>query len=116
SLPDYVTESIFQSERWDNRGGQEMAWDFDVAAGTYEVRLYFAEIHAPGFKNGWRVFDVMIEGATVLDNYDVFADVGANTGVMKSFVVTSDGNLDIDFGHVVQNPAIKAIEVLAVNP
>ncbi|MGI8759466.1 MAG: PQQ-dependent sugar dehydrogenase, partial [Acidimicrobiales bacterium] len=42
----------------------------------------------------------------------VFAEVGGNKGVMKSFVVSSDANLDIDFGHVTENPTVKGIEVL----
>jgi hypothetical protein len=90
-----------------------MQWDFSVTPGTYEVRLYFAEIYSGAQGVGKRVFDVMIEGATVLDNYDIFADVGGYTGVMKSFVVQSDTNLDIDFDHVNQNPAVKGIEIIA---
>ena len=31
---------------------------------------------------------------------------------MKTFTVTSDANLDIDFAHVFENPAIKGIEIL----
>ncbi|MNC95942.1 Di-glucose binding within endoplasmic reticulum [compost metagenome] len=60
------------------------------------------------------MFDVSIEGQLMLDNYDIFADVGANAGVVKSFVVTIDSNLDIDFAHVVQNPTIRAIQILAI--
>src|SRR5688500_19053410 len=63
---------------------------------------------------GRRVFDVAIEGQTVLDNYDIFADVGGYRGVIKSYVVTSDANLDIDFQRVVQNPTISGIEILTL--
>ena len=90
-----------------------MQWDIPVASGTdVEVRLYFANSHAPTNQVGARVFDVVIDGNTVLNDYDVFADVGGFTGVMQSFVITSDGNIDIDFGHVTQNPIINAIEVV----
>lgn len=116
SLPDDVPTSLFNSERYDEDKGEEMQWDFAVDAGTYEVRLYFAEIYSGAFGVGKRVFDVMIEGETVLDNYDIFADVGSKTGVMKSFVVDADSNLDIDFARVVQNPAIKGIEIIAIAP
>ena len=112
SIPAGTPEALFQSERWDPSGGQEMQWNFAVAPGEVEVRLYFAEIYGGAFSVGARTFDVSIEGQQVLDNYDVFADVGANAGVVKSFIVTSDANLDIDFGHVNENPAIKGIEVL----
>ena len=112
SIPAGTPASIFQTERWDRPSGAEMQWDFAVPAGeVYEVRLYFAEIYSGAQSDGARSFDVVIDGQTVLDDYDVFAEVGGYAGVVKTFRVTSDGNLDIDFGHEVQNPAIKAIDV-----
>ncbi len=115
SIPAGTPAAIFQSERWDQAGASELQWNFPVAPGTYEVRLYFAEVFSGAQAIGSRVFDVAIEGTTVLDNYDVYATVGGYKGVMESFIVTSDSNLDIDFGHVVENPAIKAIEIVELN-
>jgi hypothetical protein len=112
SLPAGTPMALFQTERYDKPTGANLLWDFPVSLGQYEVRLYFAETYAPLFSTGARVFDVVIEGVTVLDNYDVFAEVGGNKGVMKSFVVASDGNLDIDFLRGVQNPLVKGIEIL----
>jgi len=112
SVPSGTPAALFQTERWDQTTGAEMQWDFAVSAGTYEVRLYFAETYSKAQKIGGRVFDVQIEGQTVLDDYDVYAEVGANKGVVKSFFVTADNNLDIDLFHGVQNPAIKGIEIL----
>jgi hypothetical protein len=106
---------LFQTERYDDIGGTDMQWDFAVAPGTYEVRLYFAETHGKSQKIGGRVFDVLIDGQLVLDNYDIFADVGANRAVMKSFTITSDGNIDIDFLRGVQNPSIKGLEIVRVS-
>ncbi|HEX6962171.1 MAG TPA: malectin domain-containing carbohydrate-binding protein, partial [Lacipirellula sp.] len=114
SLPAGTPMALFQSERFDKPTGENLLWDFPVSPGQYEVRLYFAEIYAPLFANGARVFDVAIEGVTALDNYDIFADVGGHKGVMKSFTVTSDANLDVDFLRGVQNPAVKGIEILTV--
>jgi len=114
SVPAGTPMAVFQNERWDEAGLAEMSWDFPVASGAYKVRLYFAEIWSGAQSPGARLMDVAIEGAQVLDNYDVYTDVGANKGVVKTFTVSSDGNLDIDFAHVVQNPAIKAIEILQV--
>ena len=111
SVPAGTPPELFQSERWDPSGGSELQWDFPVTPGHYEVRLYFAEIFS-GLRRWARVFDVAIEGTAVLDDYDIFARVGGYRGVMESFIVSSDGNLDIDFGHVVENPAIKAIEII----
>ncbi|MBL9164438.1 MAG: hypothetical protein JNL18_17050 [Planctomycetaceae bacterium] len=116
SIPAGTPMALFQDERFDKPTGANLLWDFPVTAGQYEVRLYFAETWSGAFVNGVRVFDVTIEGVTVLDNYDVFADVGGNKGVVKSFIVNSDGNLDIDFLRGVQNPTIKAIEILSTAP
>jgi hypothetical protein len=93
-----------------------MLWTFPVADGDYDVRLYM--------KSGWngadaigdRQFDVEIEGALVLDDYDLVADAGHRVGTMKSFNVTvTDGNLNIDFLHgPIQNPLVNAIEIIDV--
>ena len=48
----------------------------------------------------------------MLTGYDIVADVGAFTGVMKSFTVTADSSLDIVLGAVVENPKVSAIEIL----
>ena len=108
SIPANTPEELFQTDRWDPAGGQEMQWDFPVQPGDYQVKLYFAEnfMNAPGM----RTFDVAIEGNQVLNDYDIYADVGKHAGVVKSFTVTSDHNLDIDFGHGVDNPVVAAIE------
>jgi N-acetylneuraminic acid mutarotase len=112
SVPAGTPQSIFQTERWDPAGDAEMKWSFPVSPGRYQVRLYFAEIY-PGTQNpGARVFDVSIEGAVTLNNYDIFTDVGGYKGVVKSFFVTTDSALDIDFGHVIENPKVSAIEIL----
>jgi hypothetical protein len=115
SLPAGTPMALFQTERFDKPGAPNMMWDFPVSPGQYEVRLYFAETWSGAFAGGARVFDVSIEGTTVLNDYDVFADVGANKAVMKSFTIASDANLDVDFARIVQNPAIKGIEILSLD-
>jgi hypothetical protein len=112
SVPPGTPQALFQSERWDPVPAPEMAWEFPVDPGLYEVRLYFADIYLGTQAPGARVFDVSIEGAVVFDDYDIFADVGGFRGVVKSFTVAADGVLDIDFGHVAENPKVSAIEIL----
>ena len=50
----------------------------------------------------------------LLSHFDVDCvfDVGANTGVVKSFSITADGNIDIDFLRGTQNPNVKGIEIV----
>ena len=112
SLPAGSSETLFKDDRWDGSALPELQWNFPVTAGTYEVRLYFAETYSGAMKIGGRKFDVSVEGSVKLNDYDIFAEVGGNKAVMKSFVVSSDANLDIDFGHVVENPTVSAIEIL----
>ena len=113
SIPDGTPEALFATERWDPRAAPEMRWRFDVTPGSYEVRLYFAETWSGAFAAGARVFDVLVNDELVLDDYDVFAEHGANKGVVERFPTTVDASgLVIDFRHVVENPMIKAIELI----
>ena len=94
TVPSYIPQDLFNTERWDHSSGEEMKWFFNVSEpATYEVRLYFANGFAGTSQAGQRVFNVEIEGIPVLTNYDIAADVGHQTGTMKSFTVAvSDGS------------------------
>ena len=112
SVPAGTPMAVFQSERFDPPGGSDMTWTFPAAAGTYQVKLFFAEIYFT--QAGKRVFNVSINGSTVLSNYDTVADVGAFKGVVKTFPVTTTSatpTITITFAHVVENPAVKGVEV-----
>ncbi|WP_192918478.1 malectin domain-containing carbohydrate-binding protein [Salinigranum salinum] len=115
SVPATTPSEVFETERYDPGSGDEMSWNIpDVTGGeTYEVRLYFAEIYHTS--DGQRVFDVSIEGTTVLDDYDIHADVGHDTGTVKTFTVESSAELDIDFTRETGNPKVAAIEVVPVD-
>jgi uncharacterized repeat protein (TIGR01451 family) len=117
TVPAYVPQAIFIHERWDPDDAPNMQWDFAVDAGqTYELRLYFANGCACTDQVGERIFDYEVEG-TRIEDYDIVADVGHNTGTMKTFLIeNSDGNIDIDFFHGVQNTLINGIEIVPVTP
>jgi N-acetylneuraminic acid mutarotase len=102
-----------------NLGGFSFVLPVPAGAATYTVKLHFAEIYwgatgggAGG--TGKRVFSVNFEGGTAeLVNYDIFAEVGAMTAVVKTFgVPVSDGTLNISFTASVDQPKVSAIEVL----
>jgi glucose/arabinose dehydrogenase len=108
--------TLYRSERWDPSDGPELSYDLPVGNGSYRVNLYFAEIYPGAAFEGGRVFDVSIEGTKVLQNLDIFAQVGFEKPLVKSFTTTvSDGVLDILFSHVVENPKISAIEVIPLS-
>jgi|GEM_PF-426534 len=109
AIANTTDDALYQSERYGN-----MTYNIPVANGTYDVNLHFAEIYAPNQTAGLRLFDVIIEGNLVLDDYDIFATAGFATAVIETYTASvSDGSLDIEFVTVVNNAKISAIEVLA---
>ena len=117
SIPGGTPAGIFKTTRFDFNGGSELQYAFPTGVGEFEVTLFFAEIYSPVFRTGGRVFDVSIEGVLELDDFDVFAQAGAgNKGIARTFTVISDGTLNIDFGHVVENPMVMGIQIVDLNP
>jgi hypothetical protein len=59
------------------------------------------------------VFNVLVQGTTVISNLDIFALVGGNAALVKSTTASvTNGTLTISFGVIMQNPQINAIEIL----
>ena len=98
--------TLYQTERFGN-----FSYNLSVPNGTYQVNLKFAEIWFT--TAGQRVFNVTIEGQTVLSNFDILQQVTFNTALDKSFTVNvTDGQLNIAFASVISNPKVSAIEVV----
>jgi len=115
TVPATTPSAIFNTERWSPTDIPPMTWTFPVPAGTHvQVRLYFANRYTGTSQVGQRVFNVSINGSQVLNHYDIVADVGDQTGTMKSFNVTSPitGKVTISFTHVTENPLIDGIELI----
>ena len=114
TVPSTTPSTIFDSERWDPGDPPEMPWNFPVASGTHlQVRLYLINQCGCTSGVGNRVFNVAIDGNTVLNNYDIVGDVGDRVGTMKAFNITSDGDgVNIDFSHVTENSLINGIEIV----
>src|SRR5262249_14946059 len=86
-----------------------------VAGASYRVRLHFAEIYYTSA--GIRVFNVFINGAQVLTNYDVFAATGGkNKAAVKEFTATANGSGQIVVQYVniagKDNAKSSGIEIL----
>ncbi|MDZ7374284.1 MAG: Ig-like domain-containing protein [candidate division KSB1 bacterium] len=98
-------DQLYQTERW---GISE--FKVDVPNGLYTVRLHFVEMAHTS--SGSRVFDVKIENQTVLSNLDIFAEVGRNAALVKTFQVqVNDGVLNVAFVKKIEDPEIAGIEV-----
>ncbi len=110
-----TADTLFRSERWDEAGGSELRYAFDLPDGQYRVNLYFADIYSGTAGVGQRVFDVLVEGDLVLDDLDIFSEVGHDAALIKTATVTVvDGQMNIEFQHGVENPKIAAIEILGL--
>lgn len=111
-------DELYVTERF----GTDFGYELELENGTYKVTLHFVELYwgAPGLGSsggvGDRVFDVSLEGVVVLDDYDIFADVGALFATQKEFEVTlTDGKLNVDFMSSVDNAKIAALQVEKIN-
>ena len=120
SVPANTPEALFQRARWDASAAPNLQWDIPIAIGkTVELRLFFAEQlfeapNNPGWATWPRIYDIKIEDVlySPLDNLDMFTEFGHDIGFMKSFVVESDGNIDVDFVHISGDPMLAGIEVV----
>ena len=111
---DETTMDLFQCEHWDLPSGQELSYSFTVPNGQYLVNLFFANAYSGTTAPGDRLFDISVEGQMVYGNFDQVAAAGGDaTAIVRSALANVvDGHLNIAFGHEVENPAVKAIEVL----
>jgi len=103
-------QAVYQSERYGNVGYTIPGL---TPGGAYRVRLHFAEIFLS--TPGQRVFNVAINGAPVLTNFDIIAVAGAaNRAIVEEFVATADsgGQVTVQYTNVVDNAKSSGIEVL----
>jgi hypothetical protein len=108
TVPASTSPQIFATERW---GAQ--SWAFPVPIGEHvQVRLFFANQYDGTSQPGQRVFNVAIDGNTVLNHFDIVATAGNKTGTMQAFDITSDGDVNIDFTADTENPLVNGIEIV----
>lgn len=103
-------QEVYQSERYGNSFTYTIP---GLTAGqTYTVRLHFAEIYWS--TPNTRIFNVAINGAQVLSNFDIFAAAGGkNIAIVKSFSTTANGagQIVIAFTTIKDNAKISGIEI-----
>ena len=83
-----------------------------TANSSHTVRLHFAETYWSSA--GSRIFNVSINGTTVLTNFDIFAAAGAkNKAVIEQFSepANSSGQYVIKFTTVKDNSLVNGIEI-----
>ena len=103
-------QAVYQTERYGN-------FTYTVPGLTpgasYTVRLHFAEIYWNAA--GQRLFNVAINGAAVLTNFDIFAAAGGkDKAVVEQFTATADaqGRITIAYTTVKNNAKSSGIEIV----
>jgi hypothetical protein len=85
----------------------------NLTAGTqYTVLLHFAETYFSA--KGDRVFNVAINGTTVLSNFDIYGTVGKDAALVEQFTATanSSGQIVIAFTNgTADQPLLMGLEV-----
>ncbi len=106
--------TLYDTQRY----GSNFSYSFNVPAGAYQVTLKFAETYSGDFANGDRVFNVAINGTTVLANLDVYSQVGANTADDKVInnVSPSGGVITIQFTGTSSADTSAMVEAIQVIP
>lgn len=114
NVPNAAPAEVYLAERY----GKDFAHRFPVPAGTYTVRLHFAELFDSEL--GFRRADYFINGKKVLANFDILKEAG---GMRKAVVREFSGIRPDEKGQIVirvkavadspdQNAKISGIEIL----
>lgn len=99
-------DAIFTSVRQ----GKQFGYDIPVESGTYDVMLHFVDARTK--KAGKRLFDVQAEGAPVLSNLDIVAEVGRRVALTKMLRLdVADGTLNLNFSRIKGAAIVSAIDV-----
>jgi hypothetical protein len=116
-----VTNDIPQNDWNTYRSGTSTYVIPDLTPGAgYQVRLYFLDWQYT--QQGQRVFNVDINGAPVLSNFDIVADYsnvggdGTWIGVEKDFTETADASGDITIAFLPGSASVPLINAIAVVP
>src|SRR6478752_3126568 len=102
--------AVYASERYGN-----YAYTFGSlqAGASYVVRLHFAETKFN--TSGARQFNVDINGAQALSNFDIFTNAGFSKALVLDFnaVASASGQIVVRYTSVVDNAKSSAIEILS---
>ncbi len=116
SILENYCDIFYQGERFGN-----FSYRIPLAPGKYRLTLHFAETwfgspesHQPAL--GQRIFNVFVNGVTLLRNYQIASDAGGpNRGIAKTFEgmePNAQGVLLIEFVPVKNYAEVNAIEVV----
>ncbi|HEY5915520.1 MAG TPA: malectin domain-containing carbohydrate-binding protein [Verrucomicrobiae bacterium] len=99
-------QTLYQTVRYN-----VSAYHLRASNGICRVTLKFCEPHYG--EAGKRVFDVKLQGQTIITNLDIFGRVGKNRALDYTFenILVTNGWVRIDFVPRVEFPSIAAIDI-----
>lgn len=106
---DTATQAVYQTNRFGNFTYTLSGFN---PSSAHTVKLHFAETYWSAA--GQRIFNVSINNAVVLPNFDIVQQAGgANKAVIKSLNATANGlgQIVIQFATVKDNAQVNAIEI-----
>jgi len=118
SVVNPAPETVYQQYAYASNGvGKGIAWELPVVDGDYTVRLHFFE---PNFTTaGTRVFDINLQGATVLADFSIVSAAGDRyTAVTRSFDVSAMAGegIKLELMNLTNNGAVlSGIEITQAN-
>ncbi|WP_157243457.1 PKD domain-containing protein, partial [Algoriphagus resistens] len=112
------TISLYQTERGSMGNLLPLNYSIPVPNGTYTISTYHNELYygkaagSPSGIAGRRVFDILIEGALVKDNLDLFLEAGNNPmKLVFEEVEVTDGVLNINMPATANRPSISGLAI-----
>jgi fibronectin type 3 domain-containing protein len=111
-------QSVYQSMRYADPPGFGYNITGLTPGATYTVRLNFEEPTL--FGPNRRVFNVTLNGAAFLTNFDIYVAAGnaGNKAVAEVGTATADANsqISINFSNITNDPLVCAIEIYSASP
>ena len=101
------------------------SYDIPLKPGNYELHLYFVETHyGPGTLSGGgetsRLFNVRMNGASLLKIFDIIKDAGGNNvadeRVFRDVKPAPDGYLHLRLEALTDAPILSALEIVTAPP
>jgi len=102
--------AVYSTERW---GNHSYTFGGLTAGASYTTRLHFAETRYSN--SGARTFNVKINGAQVLTNFDIFATAGGRnkaTALDFNIGASASGEIVVQYIGVVDNAKSSGIEII----
>src|SRR5690606_19628669 len=101
-------DELYATARWET----SFLYKIPVPDGPLKVQLQFAELYHDAIEGA--VFDVTVEGQTVLSDYDVLAAAGSKgtAHIEDVSTIVKDGELNLDFASSVYGAQVAAIKVV----